>query len=67
MMLFHGKFDKVHHTDCGGNICLCTDENVIVCEKCDWSYSCQELERPIHAVYRLIDQGIFIDDENVEY
>lgn len=65
MMYFHGKFDGVTHKDCGGDIRLHAPEGerTIVCGKCDWNYHCESMERPIHAVYRLIDQGILVDEE----
>jgi hypothetical protein len=66
MTYFQGRFDGVHHKACGGDIRphASEGERTILCEKCDWSYRCESLERPIHAVYRLIDMGVLVDDEN---
>ena len=65
MIYFHGKFDGVSHKNCGGDIRLHAPEGerTILCEKCDWSYRCESLERPIHAIYRLIDLDILTDTE----
>jgi hypothetical protein len=65
------KLEGVSHAKCGGIITLNAPKGVreLCCEKCNWIYECESLERPIHAVYRLIDEGTFIDtdyeDENV--
>ena len=59
-------FDGVSHVRCGGDIRLnppYTDKREIGCSKCTFSYLCEDLERPIEAVYRFIAEGIFLEEE----
>ena len=55
-------FDGVTHTRCGGDIGLDSYtflHRVLNCSGCKFQYECEEMERPIEAVYRFIADGVF--------
>ena len=60
-------FDGITHTSCGGDIGLDSFtflHRVLNCSKCKFSYECEEMERPIEAVYRFVADGVFAEDED---
>jgi hypothetical protein len=62
-------FEGVSHARCGGDIKLVPPtegRREIGCSKCDFSYMCESMERPIEAVYRFIAEGIFLEEEDDE-
>jgi hypothetical protein len=58
-------FEGVTHSRCGGEIKLVTPtvQREIGCTRCSFSYLCEDMERPIEAVYRLIAEGVFSEEE----
>jgi hypothetical protein len=63
--MYRHFFEGVSHARCGGDICLVPPtegRREIGCSKCNFSYMCESLERPIEAVYRFIADGTFEEE-----
>lgn len=59
-------FKNTYHTNCGGAIELFPSQIIentekIVCTRCLFNYVCEDLERPIEVVYRLISEGVLFE------